>query len=92
MTVDRLGLQVHTHGYGGYSRGCRCDECRTAKAEYMRARRATARRLADRFTDDAGAHFVPDVTHGRVGFEEHGCRCPQCVEARRSSQRVGGAR
>lgn len=32
------------HGYGRYSRGCRCDICKAAKAEYMRRkrRRATA--------------------------------------------------
>lgn len=86
--VDRLGIALHTHGYGGYTRGCRCEICTQAKADYMRGRRASARALAARFTDDRGAHFVPDVKHGRVGYEERGCRCPVCVEARRASQRV----
>jgi hypothetical protein len=31
------------HGYSGYVRGCRCEVCRTAKAEYARAWRAKAK-------------------------------------------------
>lgn len=28
--------EVLTHGYGGYCRGCRCVQCRTAKRAYAR--------------------------------------------------------
>jgi hypothetical protein len=28
------------HGYGAYTRGCRCETCTAAKAEYMRKKRA----------------------------------------------------
>lgn len=29
-----------THGYGGYTRGCRCDACTTGRREYERLRRS----------------------------------------------------
>lgn len=34
---------VHTHGFAGYSHGCRCDECRAANAKYQRERYARLR-------------------------------------------------
>jgi len=33
---------IASHGYGGYSRGCKCDECRTAKNERQRELRRRA--------------------------------------------------
>lgn len=68
------GITVITHGYGGYTSGCRCEECKTAKREYMAARRGDGY---------LAWHIIPDsVTHGaRSTFEEHGCRCDTCVTA-----------
>jgi hypothetical protein len=72
---------IDTHGYGGYTNGCRCQVCRDAKADYMRERRAAA------FTSTGP---VTDVTHGtRFAYEERGCRCEKCVTAERASSRWG---
>lgn len=83
------------HGYGRYTRGCRCDVCRKAKADYMRARRATARALAAKVTKrrfgDQPRIGLPrrlarGVKHGtRFAYEEHGCRCWPCTTARSAS-------
>ena len=84
------------HGYGAYTRGCRCDECRQAKADYMRRRRSGARRTAAaaqgkvRASWAEGRYVVtdPSVTHGtRSTYEEHGCRCERCTNARTRSNR-----
>ena len=86
------------HGYVAYTRGCRCDVCRAAKADYMRERRAAGRANARLHTVSAtgrrGQHYnawLPGATryiaplerHGtRAGYEEHGCRCVACTTAR----------
>lgn len=69
------------HGYITYTRGCRCDICRAAKAEYSRKQRAAAsERRANEFTK--GRYTVPDITHGYSGYANYGCRCWQCTEAK----------
>lgn len=99
---------MDAHGYGLYTHGCRCDVCRKAKADYMRERRATARKMAQKHTisstgkrparDTAwtpGAHryVAPIANHGsRFGYEEHGCRCLDCTEARALDDRSRVAR
>ncbi len=66
---------LSTHGYGPYSKGCRCEVCRRAKADYMRDRRAAARAKPQ--------GKVAGILHGsRAGYEEHGCRCTLCVRTR----------
>lgn len=91
------------HGYNGYASGCRCEECRAAKADYMRARRARARALAQTYTvsstgdrpngttataPGATRNFAHIEHHGtRYGYEEAGCRCNLCTAARTSSDR-----
>jgi hypothetical protein len=79
---------VSEHGYGPYTRGCRCDVCRAAKAEYMRARRVTgqAKRAAAE-SDGWGRHFVPDITHGIGGYDNFSCRCSICCSAKRAAGR-----
>ena len=83
------------HGYGPYTNGCRCEICRKAKADYMRARRAAARALAQKnthtsdglrgspantFTPGAERHVVDGVKHGtRYAYDERGCRCRDCT-------------
>jgi hypothetical protein len=81
--------EVKTHGYNGYTLGCRCDICRKAKREYARERRAAAKQAADaRGKERAAGTF----RHGtRFGYEERGCRCAECVEARRAMQRTFSA-
>ena len=82
------------HGYVRYTHGCRCDECKAAKREYIRERRRVARELAAKHTTKlrgrrgkagqfpAGTerHFVPDVKHGTsYAWFERGCRCLDCT-------------
>jgi hypothetical protein len=81
-TLDPNGARILAHGYGGYSRGCRCEVCRRAKADYMQVRRSTARDLAAKHTDERGRHLASGITHGTVfGYEERGCRCRPCTTA-----------
>ena len=90
------------HGYGPYTRGCRCDACRKAKADYMREARRAGRERAARFTKTSNGkrgsstntfapgaerHFVDGIKHGRHGFEVHGCRCRDCTTAHSQSDR-----
>ena len=95
---------MSTHNYGRYTNGCRCDVCKKAKADYMRERRAAARRIAQKHTATAsGGHasgytaWAPGATrhvanierHGtRYGYEEAGCRCLDCTEARTVQDRT----
>lgn len=76
-----------THSYGAYTRGCRCEACRRAKADYMRDRRAAARARAAT-PDRKGPYIAPITRHGtRAGYEEHGCRCLDCTAARAAADR-----
>jgi len=36
----RLRPNVLVHNYSGYTNGCRCDTCKSARAAWMRSRRA----------------------------------------------------
>ena len=75
------GENVMSHGYAGYTAGCRCATCREAKRVYMAERRAAAIR-------NTSTEPVPGVTHGtRFAFEERGCRCPECVRAQADPER-----
>ena len=92
------------HGYGPYTNGCRCDVCKKAKADYMRERRAAARKIAQKHTRGsdgkrptastawavgAERYVAPIAKHGsRFGYEEHGCRCFDCTEARSVDDRA----
>lgn len=89
----RYGDVILTHSYGGYTRGCRCDICRAAKAAYSRARRAVAN--APTRTPAINAKGRPiliaeGIRHGtRHGYEEYACRCDACRTAHnRSDKRV----
>lgn len=79
---------MSAHGYGRYTRGCRCEICRTAKADYMRARRVTSRekRVAAE-ADGWGDHFVPGITHGIGGYDNFSCRCVSCRAAKREKDK-----
>lgn len=72
------------HGYSAYTHDhCRCEVCRQAKADYVRARRAAGRQVAQ-----PGVRVDDLKRHGtRFGYEERGCRCDECVGARHASER-----
>ena len=86
------------HNYSAYTHGCRCDSCKKAKADYMRTRRAEARVKAMKHSESINAaprgtlgkwrYVAPIERHGtRFGYEEHGCRCEDCTEARSTSDK-----
>lgn len=75
------------HGYGRYSDGCRCEVCCEAKRTYMRARRQKAAARRELAAAGGGYHFVPNITHGRSGYNEFSCRCPVCRDAKNGSDR-----
>lgn len=62
------------HGYNRYTHGCRCEECRAAKATYMRDKRARARAV--------GQRVVEGIKHGTAGYKDHLCRCETCLGAK----------
>lgn len=59
------------HSATGYSKGCRCTECRTAKSDYSKA--ARERRIAETPFEK--------VPHGVKGYYNYACRCGICKEA-----------
>lgn len=79
---------VATHGYGGYSAGCRCDVCRTAKRLYMRDKRAKA--TARRKQAEGLTFIAVGITHGTyAGYTDAQCRCHMCKDAKADSDRRG---
>jgi hypothetical protein len=78
--------RIRTHGYGGYSRGCRCEVCKSEKAFYMRDKRAVAarRRRAAQFTGKT--YVAAGVYHGTAAsYQDAHCRCSLCCEAKRQA-------
>ena len=63
-------MECGTHN--AYSHGGRCESCREAHRVYVAERRKKA--LAD-----------GTLTHGKRGTFDAGCRCEQCVNARRAA-------
>jgi hypothetical protein len=64
------------HGRSAYNRGCRCEVCKAATAEYRRAWRARLR--------EGG---TPPPKHGVTGYALYGCRCEVCRDAAATAQR-----
>lgn len=64
------------HGYGPYTRGCRCAVCVEAKRIYQAKLRERARAAVE----------VPDhVRHGSVAtYVDYRCRCDACTAAKRA--------
>lgn len=73
-----------THGYSSYAKGCRCQVCTDAKADYMRRRRNKCRRRRDlvNTTGSGGRNYVDGITHGYSGYQNHVCRCDECRAGR----------
>ncbi len=78
---------VSTHGYGGYSNGCRCDTCRLGKRQYMRDKRREAARR--RLRSSNPRKFVAEgITHGTyAGYTDAQCRCNLCAAAKAERDR-----
>lgn len=83
------------HGYSKYTSGCRCEVCRSAKAEYMRSRRAVRTAPArEAIVDERGRvrMIAVGITHGtRSGYEEYACRCAPCSTAHRRWNKAGAS-
>lgn len=79
-----------THGYGAYSRGCRCDECKAGKRVYMRAKR----RDASQARRNGGERYVAQgITHGTYsGYQDSYCRCHLCSLAKSNRTHAGAMR
>jgi hypothetical protein len=85
MTAVDAGLD---HGYVCYTRGCRCQPCRAAKAAYVRTRRAAAAALAAEVGHHSYVLVADEITHGtRFAYEERGCRCDPCTTVKRAQWR-----
>jgi hypothetical protein len=73
----RIRRPAGLHGtYSRYTNGCRCDQCRAAKAAYMKARRTEALATAQRNPFQVARGIKHGTWHG---YDEHGCRCDPCV-------------
>lgn len=99
MTVSDLAWldvprwAVHTHGYGGYTRGCRCDTCRAAKAEYMRTKRAAAASRREQATARGQAYVAQGVYHGTSSsYKDASCRCGRCRTAVQQAKKQASTR
>lgn len=80
---------MSAHGYVAYTHGCRCDECRAAKAAYMRQKRRAARDYAGQLIAVDGSRYVaPGITHGTyAGYQDARCRCLECTAAKAAVDR-----
>jgi hypothetical protein len=73
---------VSTHGYAGYTNGCRCAECKTAKRLYMRAKRRAAAKRREQ-APNPRKYVAEGITHGTyAGYTDAQCRCYQCSAAK----------
>lgn len=87
---------IHGGSGAGYSRGCRCDDCKAAHAARMRAYYARNPRvrtdaektdLAERRKTrlNRGLPNPDDSRHGTAtGYRDYGCRCDRCKAAERA--------
>lgn len=83
MTIATLESRRTPKAYGPYSRGVeRTQTGRQAKADYMRARRAEARKARDRARAQGVPYIVDGIKHGYSGYVNHLCECPTCKTAK----------
>lgn len=73
-------------------KGCRCEECTKANANYKRNKAADNLRLTAATTASLSSEeqtvYDPKLTHGLPStYEWHGCRCPRCTGAFSKRQR-----
>lgn len=88
----RFGIKTYkNHGkYSTYTNGCRCDDCRSSWADYMRERNRKLRELypkPERPTPKGReGRTVKEHQHGTLTGYVYGCRCRDCTEAHRVSK------
>lgn len=66
------------HGFTRYGRGCRCEVCRAAKADYTRTRREATRQLRLAAEAEGRTYVVEGISHGLSGYKNFNCRCFTC--------------
>lgn len=82
---------MSTHGYAGYTNGCRCEVCRTGKRLYMRDKRRTASRRRQQAANPR-KYVAEGITHGTyAGYTDAQCRCSPCAAAKSENDRRRGA-
>lgn len=70
------------HGYGPYTRGCRCDTCRQAAREYRAAWRLPQQLKLREARRTGKDHEVVGIKHGLSGYTNYSCRCQECRAAK----------
>lgn len=79
MPVQKPSADPTVHNYSTYqNHKCRCDVCRAANAEYVRARTAKARDRRRLVEAGGGRNVVDGIKHGEAGYRNHHCRCDIC--------------
>lgn len=58
------------HGVDGYRKGCRCDECKSAKRNSARKYKLSLQNLP-----------LDDPRHGKISTAKAGCKCEKCLQA-----------
>jgi hypothetical protein len=84
--VSTRPADADLHDYARYSQGCRCEECRAAKACYARTRRAAAADLRRKAAAAGQVYIAAGITHGYSGYRDASCRCLVCCRAKKASQ------
>lgn len=68
---------------------CRCEPCRHAWAEKVRARKAQRHAMRTEVAGRLVAAHLPDSQHGNPNtYSNCGCRCRECTDAWTDSYRV----
>jgi hypothetical protein len=80
-TPRRTSVPVRHGTTTGYGRGCRCDQCKTAKAQADATYRARVQPAVVR-GDVQPAVVRGDVQHGTTHGYAKGCRCDDCRAAK----------
>jgi hypothetical protein len=90
--VSTRPADADLHDYARYSQGCRCEECRAAKACYARTRRAAAAELRRQANAAGRVYIAAEISHGYSGYRDFSCRCEVCCRAAKASRVRRGQR
>jgi hypothetical protein len=78
---------MREHGSNGYSRGCRCAECREGKRVATAADRQRRKGLREK-EDGVLVYRATPVTHGiKSTYLNYFCRCADCTRANTEGNR-----
>jgi hypothetical protein len=75
-----------------YQKGCRCETCKRANADYkaglQAANKARTQAATEAYHASGGEGGIPSLEHGKAStYLWLGCRCQQCKEAYREPNR-----